>query len=116
MRLREPFSAFYRSAARPVWNHVISRPALVWDTDGVRESTLDALRDGRGADVRVDAPTPAELSSQLDADLAASLRALRRNHRAYDDKRWSPGKLEPYADSLWRATDGYLNLMDALGR
>ena len=116
MRLREPLSVVYRSAARPVWNHQITRPALIWDADGIRESTLAALHDGRGADVLLDAPTPDDLRAQLDADLASSLRALRRNHHAYDDKRWRPGKLEPYADSLWRATDGYLDLVDAVDR
>jgi hypothetical protein len=116
MRLREPFSPFYRSAARPVWNHHISRPALIWDTDGVRDSTLAAISDGRGSDVRTDAPTPDDLRSQLESELATSLRSLRRTHRAYDDKRWRPGKLEPFADSLWRATDGYLDLLDALDR
>ncbi|EWM17193.1 hypothetical protein [Kutzneria sp. 744] len=113
MRVREPLVAYYRPAVRPVWNHRISRPALIWDADGVREATLAALHDGRGGDVRLDAPTPAELRGQLEADLATSLRALRRQHRSYDDKRWSPGKLEPHADSLWRATDGYLDLLDA---
>ncbi len=115
VRLREPLSARWRSAAGPVWNHHISRPALVWDSaDGVRESTLAALRDGLGRDVRADAPSSTELRAQLDTELAVSLRSLRRQHRSYDDKRWRPGKLEPYADSLWRATDGYLDLMDAL--
>ena len=115
VRLKEPLSSFWRSAAGPVWNHVISRPALIWDTEGgVREATLEALRDGRGVDVRTDGPTPEELRAQLDVELAVSLQSLRRQHRAYDDKRWRPGKLEPYADSLWRATDGYLDLLDAV--
>ncbi|GAA3431342.1 DUF7711 family protein [Kutzneria kofuensis] len=115
VRLREPLVPYWRSAALPVWNHHISRPALVWDAEsGIRESTLAALHDGRGTDVRADAPTPPQLRFQLDTELAISLRSLRRNHRAYDDKRWRPGKLEPVADSLWRATDGYLDLLDAI--
>jgi hypothetical protein len=115
VRLREPLFPFWRSAARPVWNHRISRPALVWDAaDGIRESTLAALHDGRGADVRIDAPTPADLHSQLQSEFALSLRSLRRQHRTYDDQRWRPGKLDPFADSLWRATDGYLDLLDAV--
>ncbi|MFI9387187.1 hypothetical protein [Kutzneria sp. NPDC052558] len=115
VRLREPLSCLWRSAAGPVWNHRIVRPALVWDsTDGVRESTLSALRDGLGHSVRLDAPTPSALQTQLDAELAVSLRSLRRQHRSYDDQRWRPGKLTPHADSLWRATDGYLDLLDAV--
>jgi hypothetical protein len=116
VRLREPVFGFYRSAARPVWNHRISRPALIWDVEGIRESTLAALHDGLGSTVRTDAPTPADLRAQLDAELVTSLRSLRRQHRSYDDKRWAPGKLEPFADSLWRAADGYLDLLDALDR
>lgn len=115
VRLREPLSWFWRSAAGPVWNHRISRPALVWDAaDGIRESALAALLAGRGSDLRIAAPTPSELRAQLTTELAVSLRSLRRQHRTYDDHRWRPGKLDPHADSLWRATDGYLDLLDAL--
>ncbi|MFC0436495.1 hypothetical protein [Kutzneria buriramensis] len=114
-QLKEPLIGYWRSAAGPVWNHAISRPALVWDASGgVREGTLAALREGRGAEVRADAPAAEELRAQIEAELAVSLRALRQQHRAYDDKRWRPGKLEPYADSLWRAADGYLDLLDAV--
>ncbi|WP_211766635.1 DUF7711 family protein [Kutzneria sp. CA-103260] len=115
VRLREPLVGRFRSAAGPVWNHRIARPALVWDsTDGIRDATLAALRDGLGRDVRVDAPSPAELRAQLSTELAVSLRSLRRQHRSYDDQRWRPGKLDPHADSLWRATDSYLDLLDAV--
>ena len=114
VRLREPLSGRFRSAAGPVWNHRITRPALVWDAaDGLRESTLAALHAGLGRDVRIPGPTPSELRAQLDTDLAVSLRSLRRQHRSYEDQRWRPGKLDPFADSLWRATDGYLDLLDA---
>jgi len=27
---------------------------------------------------------------------------------------WRPGKLDPFADSLWRATDGYLDILDTV--
>jgi hypothetical protein len=113
VRLREPLAAVWRSAAGPVSNHRISRPALVWDVaGGVRESTLAALHDGRGSEFRIDAPT--DLAAQLESELALSLRFLRRQHRAYDDQRWRPGKLDPAADALWRATAGYLDLLDAV--
>ena len=43
-----------------------------------------------------------------------SLRALRKANQDYTDRRWSPGKLTPYSDALWRTTTGYLDLLDAL--
>jgi hypothetical protein len=112
-----PVRPWWRSAHAPVWNHRIDRPALVWDdTDGVREDTLAALREGRGDSVRPAAPAPDELRARLDEELAVSLRALRARTQTYEERRWSPGKLEPVADTLWRASDGYLDVLDAVGR
>jgi hypothetical protein len=112
---KNPVLAWWRSAHAPVWNHRINRPALVWDdANGVREDTLAALRDGRGESVRVAAPAQDQLRARLHEELAVSLRALRTCTRAYEDRRWSPGKLEPVADALWRATDGYLDVLDAV--
>jgi hypothetical protein len=51
---------------------------------------------------------------RLDDELTVSLRALRGQTRSYEDRRWSPGKLEPAADALWRASDGYLDMLDAV--
>jgi hypothetical protein len=112
---KNPILPWWRSAHAPVWNHRIDRPALVWDEeDGVRAQTLAALRDGRGESVRVSPPTEDELRARLDDELAVSLRALRACTQAYDDKRWRPGRLEPVADALWRASDGYLDVYDAV--
>ena len=113
---KNPVLAWWRSAHTPVWNHRIVRPALVWDdADGVRQDVLDALRDGRGESVRTDPPPEDLLRSRLDEELAVSLRALRRCTQAYEDRRWTPGKTEPVADALWRAGDGYLDVLDAVG-
>jgi hypothetical protein len=114
---KNPIVPLWRSAHAPIWNHVIDRPALVWDaTDGVAEDTITALRDGRGDSVRAPAPTKEELRSRLADELGVSLRSLRNCHHDYDERRWKPGKLEPVADALWRAGDGYLDVLDATGR
>lgn len=114
---KNPIRSFWRSAHAPVWNHVVDRPALVWDAvDGTAEETLAALADGRGEQVRLPAPGADELRARLRDELAVSLRALRRHTRAYEDKRWSPGKLTTVSDALWRAGDGYLDVLDAVDR
>lgn len=114
---KNPIIPLWRSAHAPIWNHRIDRPAPLWDSaSGVAEETLAALRDGRGDRVRLPAPTADELRARLDDELTVSLRALRGQTRAYEDRRWSPGKLEPVADALWRASDGYLDILDAQGR
>jgi hypothetical protein len=114
---KNPVLPWWRSSRGPVWNHRIDRPALVWDdADGVQEDTLAALRAGRGESVRITAPTPQELRTRLHDELVVSLHALRACTQAYEDRRWRPGKLEPFSDALWRASDGYLDLHDAIGR
>lgn len=109
-----PVLAWWRSAHAPVWNHRIERPALVWDTvEGIREQTLAALRDGRGLDVCTEAPTAEALRHRLRDELAVSRHALRACTDAYEQRRWKPGKLGPVADALWRASDGYLDVLAA---
>lgn len=114
---KNPVVPRWRSASAPVWNHRIDRPALLWnEKDGIAEATLAALLDGRGEDVRLPAPTEDERRARLDDELAVSLRALRAATTDYEDRRWRPGKLEPVADALWRAGDGYLDILDAVRR
>lgn len=111
---QSPVLAWWRSAHAPVWNHRIERPALAWDeTVGVAEDTLAALRDGRGESVRQAAPPADRLRERLRDELEISLAALRRCTRSYEDRRFKPGKLEPVADALWRASDGYLDVLAA---
>jgi hypothetical protein len=112
---KNPILPWWRSAHGPVWNHRVDRPALVWDVaDGVREDTLTALREGRGETVRMAAPEPDELRERLRDELAVSLGSLRACTRTFAQRRWSPGRLEPLADALWRASDGYLDVLDAV--
>ncbi|MDX8047809.1 hypothetical protein SK571_00310 [Lentzea sp. BCCO 10_0798] len=112
---RNPFEARWRSKDAPVWNHRIERPALVWSAaDGMNEETLVAISDGTGELVRQAAPSPEELRKRVEDEFDVSLRALRRVNQAYTDHRWSPGKLTPYSDALWRTTTGYLDLLDVV--
>jgi hypothetical protein len=111
---KNPIQVWWRSTHAPVWNHRIDRPALIWDeATGIQEDTLAALRDGDGESVRGQAPTEDEFRTRLADELAVSLRALRRRTEEYDDRRWGRGRLEPIADALWQASDGYLDLYDA---
>jgi hypothetical protein len=112
---KNPIVAWWRSAQAPVWNHRIVRPALVWDaTTGVAEDTIVALRGGHGDTVRSAAPPPDEYDRRMRDELRISLRALRARTQAYDKQRWRPGKLEPVADALWLASDGYLDVVEAV--
>ena len=112
---KNPVVALWRSAGAPVWNHHIDRPALLWDsTDGVVPETLAALQAGRGDTVRLPAPEPAVLRRRLEDELTVSDRALRGCTQTYERRRWAPGALEPHADALWRAANGYLDVRDAL--
>jgi hypothetical protein len=112
---RNPIDALWRSKDAPVWNHRIERPALVWSAvDGINEEALVAVSDGTGELVRTAAPAPEELRKRLEDELAVSLQALHKANQDYTDRRWSPGKLTPYSDALWRTTTGYLDLLDVL--
>lgn len=114
---KNPIVPLWRSIHAPIWNHYIDRPALLWDsTGGVAEKTMAALREGRADSVRPSVPTADERRARLDDELRVSLLALRGRSRDYDERRWKPGKLEPIADALWRASDGYLDVLDAAGR
>ncbi|ONI78678.1 hypothetical protein ALI144C_28165 [Actinosynnema sp. ALI-1.44] len=113
---RNPFTAVWRSAAIPVWNHRVVRPVQVWDADeGVRTEALAAIREDKADAFRLDAPSPDQRRSQLEAELRTSLAAMRTSAQAYEKKRWSPGKLEPVADHLHAVTSGYLDLLGATG-
>lgn len=110
---RNPVLPVWRSAHAPVWNHAVDRPLLLWDlADGRRDAALQALRDGAAGPLRLPAPTPEERRGRRQADLDVAVGVLRATTAEYDARRWSPGKLEPYADALWRAGRGYLDLLD----
>ena len=111
---KNPVLAWWRSDRAPVWNHRIVRPALVWDAaDGEHADVLAALAEGNGERVRSKAPTEQEYATRLQAELTISREALRAASAAYEARRWGQGKLESIADPLWRAADGYLDVLDA---
>lgn len=114
---RNPVRAFWRSAHAPVWNHHIVRPALVWSAEtGVDERVLAAIAEGDTESVRSAEPSTVDYQARLAEELAISEAALRAATRTYDERRWAPGKLTPYADTLFLAGDGYLDLLDASRR
>jgi hypothetical protein len=113
--IKNPIVALWRSIHAPIWNHYIDRPVLAWDSvGGVVEETMIAVREGRAAELRPPAPAEAELRARLDAELRVSLLDLRGRSPDYDERRWRPGRLEPVADALWRASDGYLDVLGAM--
>ena len=113
---KNPVVPMWRSARAPLWNHHIRRPLLIWDETGTPdESTqvLTALRDGNAEPLRLPEPAPDAMAARLEAELAVSLQALEAATATYDQRRFSPGKLQPVADTLWQATAGYLNVLKA---
>lgn len=114
---KNPLHAFWRSDQAPVWNHLIERPVLIWDVaGGVRQDAVSALRSGHSEPVRLAAVPADELRDRLRDELAVSLRGLRECTRRYGENRWGRGKLEHIADPLWRVSDGYLDVLDAVNR
>jgi hypothetical protein len=118
---KNPVVAIWRSTRAPLWNHRIRRPLLIWDEGGMQDDSgevaadrLSALRDGNAETLRLPEPTHDEMSSRLEAELAVSLRALESTAATYEQRRFSPGKLEPVADALWRASAGYLDVLGAV--
>jgi hypothetical protein len=114
---KNPIVAMWRSTRAPLWNHHIRGPLLIWDeTSGIATNALSALRDGTVDALRLPEPTEDEMHSRLEAELAVSLRALRSATAAYDRRRFVAGKLQPAADALWRASAGYLDVIEAGGQ
>lgn len=109
---QSPIVAIWRSTQAPLWNHRISRPLLIWDEPGgIAVGALSALHEGTEETWRLPEPTPDEMTRRLEAERAVSLRALETATTAYEQRRFSPGKLEPVADALWRASAGHLDVL-----
>jgi hypothetical protein len=118
---KNPVVAIWRSTQAPLWNHRIREPLLIWDEHRPRDESgapamteLIALREGNAESLRLPEPAPGELESRLAAELGVSRRALESTSAAYEQRRFSPGKLEPVADALWRASAGYLDVRRAI--
>jgi hypothetical protein len=112
---KNPVIPSWRSTRAPLWNHVIRSPLLIWDEQGgVATNTMSALREGAANPLRLPEPAPQEMVSRLEDELAVSLHALSSASATYERRRFSPGKLEPVADALWRASAGYLDVLGAI--
>jgi len=112
---RRPVLTMWRSAAAPVWNHHIERPVLLWDEEGVRRPALDVLASGSGIErLRAPAPSGEELRKRLEEERETSLAVLRAAVSTYDEKRWARGNPVKYADAMWEASAGFLDILDAL--
>jgi len=111
---KNPIVVMWRSTRAPLWNHDIRGPLLIWDESvGIATEAMSALRDGTADVLRQPEPTDEEMRSRLEAELAVSLRALESATAAYEQRRFSPGKIGPVADALWHASQGYLDVLVA---
>lgn len=114
---KRPVVMMFRSAARPVWNHHITRPLRLWDADaGVDEAAIEALESGDTEDLRGPGPSPEALREQLEHERQAAYAAMVASTRSYDDHRWTRGPLRPYAEPMWEAAAGYVDITEALER
>lgn len=111
---KSPVTATWRSTRAPLWNHHIRGPLLIWDESGdVTARSLSALRAGTADELRLPEPSPEEMASRLEAELAVSFRTLGSATSLFEERRFRPGRLEPFADALWRASAGYLDVLGA---
>jgi hypothetical protein len=113
---KKPVVVRWRSMRAPLWNHQIRGPLLIWDeVGGIAIEALSALDPGKVEELRLAEPAPEQMASRMANELAVSLGAMRSATSGYEERRYGPGKLEPVADSLWRASAGYLDVLAALG-
>jgi hypothetical protein len=115
-----PVVAHWRSTEAPVWNHELVRPLLVWSArNGVSDPALAALSDPDVAALEVlrgPATTAAELHDRLVDERRIARATVRERSADYQQRRWAPGRLEPVADALADAVQGWLDLEEALAR
>ena len=96
-------------------NRHIASPLQIWDESG--DGALAALsthRAGSAEPLCLPEPASAQMASGLQDELSASLRALASTTAAYEQRRFSPGKTQPVARRLWRASAGYLDVLAAV--
>lgn len=115
---KSPVLRRWRPAERPVTNHEIRRPLLIWSReDGVQTAALDALSERRPEPFRLAEADADALAEQLLHELEASTAHLREvRDRYWDDIDWRRahrGYGRYPEDQLWQAVDGYLDLLDA---
>ncbi|MDF1598059.1 MAG: hypothetical protein P1T08_18460 [Acidimicrobiia bacterium] len=114
-----PLRWWWRPTTWPVWNHAISRPVRFWSRElGPDHTTLGLLADRRLGELAVLEPADrAVYRAQLQTELEASRRHLGRVVDSYHDRDWRrdhQGFGVYPEDHLWWATQGFLELDDAL--
>lgn len=87
--------------------------------EGTEDAVLDALRDRQFAELPRHTATPVELRQRVETERDRALDHLRSVHRQYWHGEWRNehrgGGRYP-EDHLFEATDGYLDLLDAVRR
>jgi hypothetical protein len=114
-----PLRWWWRPREWPVWNHWISRPVCFWSRqDGPDEVVLGQLADRRLSDLEIQGlPDQSLYRAQLQIELEASRQHLERVVDSYHDREWRrdhKGFGVYPEDHLWWATQGFLELDDAL--
>lgn len=114
-----PLRWWWRPTVWPVWNHTITGPVRFWSkTHGADETTLSLFADGRLNELVIGGPPdPPAYRAQLQTELEASRRHLNRVVDSYHDRDWRrdhKGFGVYPEDHLWWATQGFLELDDAL--
>ncbi len=109
----------WRPVLWPVWNHEVRGPVRFWSLDGPDEQALAALDERRFDQLRRLVPEPAEELEQLEGELASSRAHLKLVTDAYWDREWRREHkgVGAYPEHhLWRAAEGYLDLLAAVER
>lgn len=112
-----PLEWTWRPVLWPVWNHEVRGPVRFWSLDGPDEQALTALERRHFGELRRLVPEPAEEREQLEEELAFSRAHLKRVTGAYWDREWRRAHKGAGAEPehhLWRAADGYLDLLAAV--
>jgi hypothetical protein len=114
-----PFRWSWRPVLWPVWNHEVRGPVRFWSLDGPDEEALTALERRHFDRLRRLVPEPAEELEQLEEELVFSRAHLKQVTDAYWDPEWRrahDGASDGPEHHLWRAADGYLDLLAAVER
>jgi hypothetical protein len=114
---RAPVRWVWRPAGEQVGNHAIIEPVRFWTRDGgVDEEVLRNLLDRRLEELPRESTPAEDAERQLARDRGRALRHLRQVTDGY----WEPGWRRTHKgrglypeDHLWRAVQGYLDLLDA---
>ncbi|WP_204078983.1 DUF7711 family protein [Mycobacterium riyadhense] len=116
---KRPFTWCYRPRAWPAWTYQHRRVLKFWAADsGLDSSAIEALQSRRLELLAIVEPSDGELTTQAQAELAASRAHLQSVLEAYWDRDWRrrhKGYDESPEDHLWRAATAVAEMLDAVG-